>query len=212
MKASVVDITGKKLGSFDLPTKLFGLTPNEPLLAQYIRVFRHRQRQADARAKTRGEVTGTTAKVWRQKGTGRARHGSRKAPIFVKGGKAHGPTGGQNYTLTLSKEQRRQALCSALSSQNSNLLIIEGLEKLEPKTKVLNEVLENALKLGKGRVTIVLDKPLENIIKASKNLPGLSITQASRLNAHEVLSTPKLVFTKASIDVLEKKLAKKDRK
>lgn len=202
MKVQVVDITGKKQGDITLPKEIFGAEPNQTLLAQYVRVYRHRQRQAGAKAQTRSEVTGTTAKVWRQKGTGRARHGSRKAPIFVKGGQAHGPSGEQNYKLTMSKKMRRQALISALSSQAQIVAVLQGLEKVEAKSKKLAEALQKSLGWENTPITIILDTPNQEIIRGSRNLGKVAVTQAKRLNAYEVLHAKQLIFTKESLDQL----------
>jgi len=209
MKVQVIDTTGKKKGEVTLPKELFGVEPNQDLLAQYVRIYRHRQRQASAIAQTRSDVTGTTAKVWRQKGTGRARHGSRKAPIFVKGGQAHGPTGMQNYKLTLSKKMRKQALISALSSQSKIVTILEGLEKVGSKTKDLSQALSKSLEWKNTPVTIVLDTPMDGVIRASKNLTSVDITQASRLNAFEIIRAKQLIFTQKSLDILVESITSK---
>lgn len=206
MKTNIVDTTGKKIGQMELPKEIFGVTPNQELLSQYIRVYRHRQRQAGAVAQTRSDVTGTSAKVWRQKGTGRARHGARTAPIFVKGGQAHGPTGNQNYTLSMSKRMRKQALVSALSSKADTITVIEGLDKVKAKTKDVSTTLSKALDWQGGSMTLILDTPLSQLIQGGKNIKNLEITQVKRLNAYEVLQSKRLVFTKEGIELLSQLL------
>lgn len=206
MKAPIIDITGKSMGQADLPDELFGVEPNAVVLAQYLRVYQMRQRQAKAKAQTRAEVTGTTAKVWRQKGTGRARHGSRKAPIFVKGGQAHGPTGDQNYKLTMSKKLRQLALVSALSTRAKDFVVISGLEKLELKTKSLAKSLTQVAPQLETNVTLILDSVNPQLINAGKNIPRLKITQAHRLNPYEILNSHNLLMTSSSIEVLGNRL------
>lgn len=199
MKAPIIDITGKKVGQADLPEAVFGIVPNQAVLAQYLRVYQLRQRQATAKAQTRAEVTGTTAKVWRQKGTGRARHGSRKAPIFVKGGQAHGPSGEQNYMRTISKKVRQLALISALSTRAKDIVVVAGLEKLEPKTKALVTALSKIVEQKQPALTLVLDTPQTNIIRASRNLSDVNITRSNRLNAFEIIHARQLLFTQESL-------------
>ena len=113
----VYSTSGKKTSTTSVKKKFFEAKINSSLMAQAIRVYLSNQRQAPAKTKSRGEVKVTKKKVWRQKGTGRARHGSRNAPIFVGGGKAHGPSGTQNYKLKMSKKMKKASLFSALSEQ-----------------------------------------------------------------------------------------------
>ena len=120
MKADLYTIDGKKAGKIEVPKAVFGAKVNEILLAQYRRVFLNNQRRAKPKSKTRGEVTGSGKKIWRQKGTGRARHGDRYANIFVGGGVAHGPTGKENYSLKLTRKMRQSALSSALSQKQAS--------------------------------------------------------------------------------------------
>jgi large subunit ribosomal protein L4 len=203
MKVKVVDLTNKKDSTIDLPEAIFGVSVNPVLLSQYIRVFLSRQRQGTAKAKTRGEVSGTTAKVWRQKGTGHARHGSRKAPIFVGGGKAHGPTGTQNYSLHISKKMKRAALFSALTSMVNQITVIDNLEAVCDKTKTLSTALSPFIHAKSRHLTLVLAQVNDKIIRTSNNLDYVSTTQASRLNAYEVLNTDTLIFTVKSLQKLE---------
>jgi large subunit ribosomal protein L4 len=117
LKVDVYNHKGEKTGSLSLPKEIFGQKINNKLLAQAVRVYRGRKRKASAKTKSRSEVVASKRKIWRQKGTGRARHGSRNAPIFVKGGVAHGPTGKQNFTKKLSKKMKKAALKSALATK-----------------------------------------------------------------------------------------------
>ena len=138
------DTKGKVADTVDLSKEIFGAKINNSLMAQAVRVYLANQRMGTASTKTRGEVHGTTKKVWAQKHTGRARHGSRKAPIFVHGGIVFGPSP-RDFSLKLSKKMRRQALFSALSSKlkREEIKGITGFEKLPPKTKVMAAALKS---------------------------------------------------------------------
>lgn len=212
---TVYDTKGKKVSAIRLPDKIFKAKINEPLMAQAVRVYLSNQRKAKAKVKTRGEVNLSGRKIYRQKGTGRARHGDRKAPIFVKGGKAHGPTGQQNYKLKMNKKMKRLALFSALTSKlkDKEIIIVDDLEKIKPKTKEMVKIIKN-LKLkvksdnSKFKITFVLPEVMENVIRAGRNIPGVKLSQARLLNTYEVLNGGKLIFMKKSINVLKETFLK----
>jgi len=220
-KTDLLDINGKKVGTINLPSEIFAAKVNSQLMAQAVRVYLANQRKAQPKTKTRAEVNRTKAKWYRQKGTGRARHGSRAAPIFVGGGVAHGPTGKQNYQLRIPKKMRRAALFSALTSKfkDGGILIVKGLEKIEPKTKKMTEVLEkfqiSRLKQrgkqakSKIKILLVLPKVWENIILAGRNLENFEIVQTTDLNTYQVLRNEKLIFLAESIDKLKEVFLKK---
>lgn len=207
---TVYDTKGKKISTVRLPDEIFKAKINQPLMAQAIKVYLSNQRQAPAKAKTRGEVKLSGRKIYRQKGTGRARHGDRKAPIFVKGGKAHGPTGKQNYKRKMSKKMKRLALFSALTTKlkDKEIIVIDGLEKIEPKTKKMVAIINN-LKLKtkdkkqKLKIIFVLPQVLKNIIRAGRNITGVKLVQAKLLNTYEVLNAGKLIFMRESIKVIK---------
>jgi len=136
-KVDVYNLSGIKSGQMELPKNIFAVKINESLMAQAVRVYLSNQRKSRTKTKSRGEIVLTKAKWFRQKGTGRARHGARSAPIFVGGGVAHGPTGEQNYHLKMSKKMKKQALFSALTSKfkANEVMVIKDLAKIEPKTK-----------------------------------------------------------------------------
>lgn len=208
-KIDLLTITGIKSGKIDLPKEIFAAKINEPLMAQAVRVYLSNQRQAKAKVKTRGEVAKTTAKWYRQKGTGRARHGAQSAPLFVGGGVAHGPTGSQNYKLKLSKKMKKQALFSALTSKlkDKEIIVVKGLEKIEPKTKKMVKILEK-LKVKneklKVKTLIVLSEQVENLNRAARNIEGVNLIQANLLNTYRVLNGGKLIFMKEAVDKLKK--------
>jgi large subunit ribosomal protein L4 len=210
MKVDVFDTSGEKVGKIKLPEEIFAAKVNKNLMGQAVRVYLANQRQWTASTKTRGEIVGSRRKIWRQKGTGRARHGDRYAPIFVGGGVAHGPKP-KKLKLALPKKMRRRALFSALTSQleRKAIIIVEGMEKIEDKTAAMIEVLKNLnLKTKnsklKEKVLLVLPEKLPTVMRAARNLAKLELALASLLNTYQVLNNEKLVFLKPSIKVLEK--------
>lgn len=208
-KIDVYNTKSEKSGKITLPKEIFAAPVNEQLMAQAVRVYLANQRKARAKTKTRGEIKGSTRKIYRQKGTGRARHGDRYAPIFVGGGIAHGPRGVENWQLKMSKKMRRQALFSALTSKlkEKQVTVVEGLEKIKPKTKEMAKVLDN-LTDGK-KVLLVLPEVLENIIRAARNIKGVELAQAKQLNPYQVLNGGQLIFLKPSVKVLKETFLKK---
>lgn len=206
----IYDTNGKKLKKMTLPKEIFGVKPNEFLIAQAVRVYLANQRQASAKTKSRGEVKASGRKIWRQKGTGRARHGDRKAPIFVKGGIAHGPTGMENFKLKMSKKMKKLALFSALSSKfkDKKVIVIDGLEKIKPKTKEMGKITKNLKLKAKGKITFVLPSVIENVIRAGRNIPDAGFLQAKLLNTYEVLNGGMLVFMKESVGAMEETFLK----
>lgn len=199
----VFDTEGSTVGKIDLPEKIFAAKVNKKLMAQSVRVYLANQRQGTQKTKSRSEVSFSKAKIYRQKGTGRARHGARSAPIFVGGGVAHGPKP-RDFSLLLPKKMRRLALFSALSAKflEKNILVIKGLEKLEAKTKAFVKVLDN-LKMANSKLLLILPGQLENLARAARNVEGVNFTDARLLNAYLVLAAQKLLFLPESISVLE---------
>lgn len=216
-KLDVYNTKGEKVEQITLPKKIFAAKVNEPLMAQAVRVYLSNQRMNLAKSKRRGEmISKTTAKVWRQKGTGRARHGSKRAPIFVGGGKAHGPTGKQNYKLKISKKMKKAALFSALTikRQEKAIWIIDSLDKLEGKTKKGVKMLEAVLKKKSNDKVLVglVYKKIQNVKLALKNLKNVKVLFINNLNTYEVLKTQQLVLVKESIDVLKTGILKEKNK
>ena len=204
-KVDLYTLSGTKSGQMELPKEIFAAKINEPLMAQAVRVYLSNQRKAQAKVKSRGEIAKTTAKWFRQKGTGRARHGARSAPIFVGGGVAHGPTGEQNYQLKMPKKMKKQALFSALTSKfkTNEVLVIKDLAKIEPKTKKMKTILEKLAKDNKA--TIILSEKLENVSRAARNLKGVNLSQANQLNPYQVLNGGQLIFMKEAVEKLKGK-------
>lgn len=199
-----INLKGQKAGTVKIPDSL-EVPVNLKLLTQVTFSTLSNQRRALANAQTRGDSGRTTAKVYRQKHTGRARHGARSAPIFVGGGVAHGPTGQENYRRQTPKKMTRLALCQAISAKinQKSFFVVEGLEKIEPKTKVGSKFLES-LKIGKGKVIVASLIKNENVSRALGNLPQVSLLPVSNLGAYSVLSARALVMTDESLRFFEK--------
>src|SRR3989344_8420803 len=184
-KADTYSSKGTKQEGVNLPKALFGEKQNDKLLAQAIHVYRDRQHLGNSKVKTRGEVTATTRKWYRQKGTGRARHGAVSAPLFVGGGVAHGPKGVKKQ-LSLPKKMRQKALALALSAKakDGKVVVITGLEILT-KTKEAQKLLT---KVGKGakKFTFAFADKSAGAVKAFRNISNVNIVFFSDLNAHSV--------------------------
>lgn len=207
LNISVFDTKGKVSGRIELPSEIFGAKINDSLMSQAVRVYLINQRQGTSKTKHRGEVDRTTKKLYQQKGTGRARHGSRRAPIFVGGGKVFGPIP-RDLSLNFSKKMKTLALFSALSSKlkDSEVKIIKGLEEIAPKTKLMAEVLKNLGINSASKVLLVMPKAgkeSENVYRAGRNLEGLEILSANSLNTYKVLDNRLVLLMKDSVDSLK---------
>lgn len=209
-KIDLLNISGEKVGKVNLPKEIFAAEINPQLMAQAVRVYLANQRKAHAKTKTRAEVSRTKAKWYQQKGTGKARHGARSAPIFVGGGVAHGPTGAESYKLKMPKKMKQAALFSALTTKfkNGDILVVKGLGKIEPKTKKMAEALEKfkiqSRSVGtKFKILVVLPQVLQNIVWAARNIKNVSLAPANSLNTYEVLNREKIIFMTESIDKLK---------
>lgn len=201
VETSVFDITGKAAGKITLPSEIFAAKINPELMAQVIRVYMFTQRRGMASTKTRGEVNGTTKKVYRQKGTGRARHGAAKAPIFVGGGITFGPKP-RDFGLSIPKKMRRASLFSALTSKlaDKKVMVFDSVS-VKGKTSEMNGLLKG-MSVTPKKVTIVVDSGSATAARASKNLEGVTVIRAEDLHTYLVLNSNMLIFTKNSIDVL----------
>lgn len=201
-RISVVGIDGKAAGSITLPSELFGAKINRQLMAQAVRVYLANQRGGHASTKTRGEVEGSTRKIYKQKGTGKARHGAIRAPIFVGGGIVFGPRP-RDYSLAFPQKMRKVALASALTSQlkKQNVFVVSGLSEAK-KTKVVAGALTA---IGATRKTLlVTPKESAVVVRAGRNIEGVDILPVSDLNTYSVLMHSKLVFMKEAVGELKK--------
>ena len=193
-------VDGAKTGSVDLDPALFGIEPNVPAMHQVVTAQLAAARRGTSKAKSRAEVRGGGRKPWRQKGTGRARQGSIRAPQWSGGGVAHGPSGEQTYTKRVSKKLKRLALASALSDRASSgdVRVVEGLAFEEPKTKRAVALLE-ALDLTDKRVLLVLSRRDEVVAKSYRNLDRVHLLTVDQINTYDILVNDVLVFDAAAL-------------
>ena len=216
MKQDILDINGKVIGSIDLPDNAGNLKKNGFLLSQVITAYRARRRQGKASTKTRGEVQGSTRKLYRQKGTGRARAGSLRSPIRVGGGIAFGPRP-RNFKQSIPKRIKRKALLVVLAekAKKGKINIVSGLEKLGADTKEAIKALKLIYPkgLGKEKILLVAQGPVDALEKAMRNIPALTMIDASVLNTYTLINQPNLLFTKNAIEhLLEKEIKWKGKK
>lgn len=210
LSVDVYDIRGKVKETMSLPKDIFGAKINKQLISQAVRVYLANQRRGTASTKTRGEVEGSTRKIYRQKGTGRARHGSNRAPIFVHGGIAFGPKP-RDYSLKITKDMKKKALFSALSAMQKDKLIkvVDGLEKLEPKTKAFVKVLKSLELLGKKqKILFLLPSKIESLQRASRNIASVTPMIVTQINTYEAMNYKNIIFMKDALDVLVNHFAK----
>lgn len=210
----VYSLIGKTSTTLSLPEEIFGVKVNKNLLLQAVRVYSTNQKMLLGHTKTRGEVKGSTAKIYRQKGTGRARHGGIRAPIFVGGGIVFGPQS-RKVHLDLPKRMKKAALIAALSSKalDKNIVGISGLEKALGKTKemvkfmsqVANFKQELTLKDKKNthmNALIITHEKQDNVVRAVKNIPGVNVLSVNLLNAYEILKHNILLISKDAVEKL----------
>ena len=198
----VYNVEGKKVKSVDLKEEIFGIEPNEAVVHSVLVNYLANQRQGTQSTKTRSEVSGGGRKPWRQKGTGRARQGSIRAPQWIKGGIALGPKP-RSYKYTVNKKERRLAVLSCLSSKvlENELTVVDTLEMKEIKTKEMAKVLTN-LKV-EGKTLILLAEKNENIQKSAINIEGVKTTLVNTINVYDLLKYKNLVITLDTIKKLE---------
>ncbi len=204
MELKVYDIKGKDTGrTVKLSEEIFGIEPNDHVVYLAVKNYLANQRQGTHKAKERGEVKGSTRKIKRQKGTGTARAGAIRNPLYKGGGRVFGPRP-RNYSFKLNKKVKRLARKSALSSmlKNDKIMIIEDFSFEAPKTKNFVEVLK-ALDLDNKKSTFVFANPNKNVYLSSRNLPKSKIVKDLQLNTYDILNAGKLVITENSISEIE---------
>ena len=193
---------GSVAGEMQLSDKIFGAEYNEPLIHQAVVTRLANERQGTKSTLTRTEVRGGGAKPWRQKGTGRARQGSIRAPQWTKGGVVFAPKS-RDFSKKMNATAKRGALVSALSKKvaDGELLVVDELKVSAPKTKEM-EAFRKALKLEK-RTVVVMDENDENVILAARNLPTLTTISVNEINTYEIVANAVVVLTKGSVKKLE---------
>ncbi len=200
----IYDKNGADAGSIDLPAKVFGAKWRADLVHQVVEGMRSNKRAGTADTKGRGEVRGGGRKPWKQKGTGRARHGSSRSPIWVGGGVTHGPLAEKNYKRKISKKMRAQALFSVLSRKlkDEEILFVDSFEMSKINTKGAVEVMNNLVKVGgfkvlkvkKPKILVALNERNEKIEKSFRNIPTLEIVFLKNLNPLDVLNYKYLII------------------
>ena len=201
-KIDVYDINGKKVKELELNEAVFGIEPNETVVHSVLVNFLANQRQGTQSTKTRSEVSGGGRKPWRQKGTGRARQGSIRAPQWIKGGIALGPKP-RSYKYTVNKKERQLAVKSVLSSKvlENELVVVDSLPLNDIKTKEMVKALSN-LKV-EGKALIMLSEKNEKVQKSARNIEGVKTTLVETINIYDLLKYNKLVVTLDTVKKLE---------
>ncbi|GJM40048.1 MAG: 50S ribosomal protein L4 [Ardenticatenaceae bacterium] len=201
MKVSVFNIAGKEVNSVDLPAGIFEAKINRDLMHQALVRQLANARLGTHKAQGRSEVSRTGAKAYRQKGTGNARHGSKRAPIFVGGGVAHGPLP-RKYTKQMPRKMRRAALRSALSAKavNEDIVLVEDLTLDTPKTRDMKAVVDALV--GNDTALVLLPDHNDNVEKSSRNLADVKTLHANYLNIRDLLGYDKIVMPLAALDVI----------
>ena len=201
-KVDVYDLNGKKVSDIELAENVFGIEPNEAIVHSVLKNYLANQRQGTQSTKTRAEVRGGGRKPWRQKGTGRARQGSTRAPQWIKGGIALGPKP-RSYRYTVNKKERRLAIRSVLSSKvlEKELTVLDKIELKEIKTKSMVKAL-SALKL-EGKTLIVLPENNTNVVMSARNIEGVKTISANNINVFDLLKYNNLVLPVDTVKKLE---------
>ena len=201
-KVDVLSIDGKKVKELELNENVFGIEPNENIVHSVIVNYLANQRQGTQNTKTRAEVSGGGRKPWRQKGTGRARQGSIRAPQWIKGGIALGPRP-RSYSYKINKKEKRLAIKSILSSKvaEKELVVLDKLELKEIKTANMVKILNNVK--AEGKTLILLPANNENVLKSSRNIEGVKTLTVDTINAYDLVKYNNLVVTEETVKKLE---------
>ena len=201
-KANVFNMAGEKIGEIELSEAIFGIEPNKSVLHDSVKNHLANCRQGTQSALTKGEVSYTTRKPWRQKGTGRARAGYAGSPVWYHGGVAFAPKP-RDYSYTLNKKVKRLALKSALSAKaaEAEIVVVDGLKLDEVKTKTFKAFLT---KIGvEGKALVVTENVDEVVVKSARNIAGVTTTIASILSPYMILTSGKMVVDKAALAKIE---------
>ncbi len=207
MKIEKINLDGKK-DSIDILDSIVAAKINKKLVSSLLYKSNANFKGRKAKTKQKNEITGSTSKIYAQKGTGNARHASRKAPIFVGGGVAHGPKGEDKYKIRkINKSEKKMSIFSLLTEKNNekNLMIFSDFKSNITKTKEMNKILE---KFQATNSLIILDKfSKDKIIRSIKNIPNVKVTDVNHFSSYDVIKFKKIIFTETSMRELEKKYA-----
>ena len=206
LKTNVYDMSGKLVGEIELSEAVFGITPNEAVVHDVVKNHLANCRQGTQSALTRAEVSGGGRKPWRQKGTGRARQGSTRAPQWTHGGIVFAPKP-RDYSFSLNKKSRRLALKSVLSAKvaEANLIVIDEIKMDAPKTSEFAKFLKAVN--AEGKALVVTAAADANVVKSGRNIPGCEITFANLINVYDIVNASKLVVDKAALAKIEEVFA-----
>ena len=210
MEVKVYNQKGEEIGKTKLPKEIFEVPLNYDLIHQVAISMMANQRIPWAHTKDRGEVRGGGRKPWRQKGTGRARAGSNRSPIWIGGGVTHGPRKERKYEKKIPKKMKRGAMLSALSgkAKDEEIIILDKIEVSQPKTKEMAKILDSLRKkvksMGKSSAIIAIPKKDDNIVRAGANIPKIKIIEAKNLNLLDLLNNKYLIMPKDSIEIIKK--------
>ena len=208
MKLKVINIEGAKNNDIEVSDKIFSLTPNKQVIQSLVDWQLNHFKPRKAKTKQRSEIKGSTANIYAQKGTGGARHSSRKAPIFVGGGVAHGPKGSVYKVKKINKKIRKLGLLHILSQKNKlkALFVVDDFKKEIKKTKLFNQFLE---KNNLNNLLLITDKDSKSkIIKSARNIPNLKIIDQEGANVYDVLKYKNVAFTTSSIKNFQARISK----
>lgn len=196
----ILTMNGEKSTTLELPA-LFTATPKQEVLHQAVVAYLANARQSNAHTKLRGEVSGGGRKPWKQKGTGRARHGSSRSPLWIGGGITFGPRSDRNYTKQLPTRMKRIALAMALSDkvQSGKLIVLDSISVIEAKTKFAAALVARFAPQASSAL-LVLDKRNENLLRSVRNLPFVSVMIATDMNTYDVLNFDTIIISKAGLE------------
>lgn len=199
----VQDLEGSNKGSVDLPEGIFGIEPSADAIYYVVKAYLTNQRQGNASTKTRAEVDLTKKKMYRQKGTGRARKGTAGSPVLVGGGVAHGPKP-HGFQERVPKKVKRLAICSAFSQKlkDEALHVVEDFELDAPKTKRIAQLVAN-LNVQNQKALLVTAEASENVVKSCRNIPGFAILPISQVSTYDVVQADALILTQGAVDRIQ---------
>ena len=207
VSVKVLNKAGEEVSKLSLSAEVFGIEPNNQVMFDAVQVEQSNARQATAKTKVRHEVSGGGKKPFRQKGTGRARAGTTRSPIWVGGGTVFGPDGNQNYKISQNKKAHKLALKSALSLKaKDGLVVVDDLDFAEKKTKEFLKVMD-ALKVG-NKVLVVVDEISENTFYSAANVNWVKLVTVDNVSVLDLLNVDSVVFTKSAVENLQKEVLK----